>query len=1650
MSGRTRTALDRANGTLVSTVASVAANHSGSAAMPPIDLTVDLVSGRVDRVVMPGASGGQGSGPYSKYYFNLDAKFTAGQFASGHFVGQALQFERPKYDRFMYNPGPRGGLLQQHPPTLNIVQVPPYVVMEGETLALRLYGYDADGEVVSIGASPILPNAAFTSASSLNATGDYVLATSPGQQGVYAVTFTAWDESGLSTSRVVQILVTPTNNPPTISAPASVSVNEGQNVMIPVTGSDPDGDPISIECSPLPDNAIFVQAGGGITFAPDYSQDGTYNITCRSYDGSLYSTDTIVSVTVSNIEATAESNQLVLVVDDSESPTLLTEQRVTGRVNAGTNLPPAQKIIASLITGLFPSDARQGDTNVSVLISGKGTGAYVTHFAAGGSSASFGDGITVNSLTVNNGTQAIANISVAASAATGARGVKLKTGSETAVAVPAFHVKEGLTTVSGRLVDSETGSPIVGALISIEGTVISTLSLLDGSFTLLNVPIGTRILLLNPTNHKLIRLPIGVEQGVPVDVGELATEPTVYDPSSAASASLFSILGRGLGDLSGRIDLQDAIELVRDTFLTLGAEEVGVWDEFGNELNPSLDTNNLFSISHKGVELYARRHARGEDVRLIDLLYDLSFGIKWKSGSTPSFTEWIAALQQILNDAWANPSDPNNAAAIAAFNTGRNLSPNPPVLNGATRLTKLQAFIMVSGFMSAAYHHRDDWVWAPTPPEDAFVMSLGESLSKAVHDFVCGPDAVAQVPGGKAGTYTITWERLAQEMGDYPTEAVFNSTNAVNRELPGFEDILSKYYMDGTTNSLAAARLQLENAFPGNPTIANIFNKDKYGVVAAVTSLVRITATDIHLRTNFIAIAGRDYSSGSIWAPFKVSWGHGTLSPMMFLALGTDPTVTSAVLIKSLAPAAPYLHSVKEVRRNIGSAYNPLYIPFVEILFYPSPDERVKKEETYAYRLWQWQPKGTTVSERAAMKIVAAGQETTDRSDFFSPHRDTNDTAKLVFRVPFPEPGHQYYRIDCIRGSENVVKKALDNTNTLAKVKPWLSGYLDDPLAASQDQVLKLGTRNIHPGKAFIEGERLDVSALSRVGSVFVRGAGTGFAPFGHIDLVADYDKPDRIYISIPDFKFNNDRGSGAIFLYRPEKSEMVEAVSHNSLFMQPGQVGMTMDSDGDLYAVNGASQMAYGGKIFKFYMDAVTGLATGRSHVANVNYFSQTLLRGRPTSIQDIAMGSKGTDAYDEELYLADNYDTTVKKIDVSWSEQYLGSNYANLAVAYHNVAKGLWGENESWSTWPDIFAFDAWTDLEFDLTKEWLYITQGNNIVRTKGDTAQGLFINGTVFDNATSCAFCESRYATYLFIADMAANRILRVPVSDLPLLVPSDPAQYSELMTAYTFIENVPHPMDVAIADDGKALIYVTDAGVQYTRFGFTGRALTEDDQPLVGAVVKLITAGGEEKTLADGNGYYTFGGYTAASVGILDVSHPLTNFTEDIVIDWRCGSTLRPAPCVVITSPADGEIVSNGTVTVRGTIFPADTDFTLTGGTLDASGGSYPLVFTGNDNDFIVNNVPLNTGDNYLTGRAAANGPYISGVSLSTRVRRQTAPATSQAVSGVAKDGDGNPIPGATVIVKVNGFEVTELTADGCGYYHEDGLPLGVLSVEVVE
>ena len=1115
-----RTTLNRATGELTTTLDARIYNLSGRVIIPPFHVVVNLSTGPVQVV---GASGGTNIPPYNKYYFDMSASLPGGSFQEGERLDIPITFKRQREIQFNYTLQPFGELLTENPPVISVAQLN-YTVNEGQVLVIPVAGADADiGDTVTLLGSPFVTNMTFAVTNGNPATGSFVFSPDLTQEGVYSVMFKARDQKGYEDLETIQIVVSNVNRAPVVPALPSQSVDEGGFLTLRLGITDPDDDALTITPFNLPTNAIFNPGGQTLFWTPHFEQSGNYAFSFVACDAELCRTQN-VSVIVNDVPVAAvgETNAFALNVDPLNSPTLKQRLRVTGNVNGSTNAPSIQPGSSAIINSVLPSTGEQGQT-IDVTLAGQATGPFAVHFVQGSSVPQFSEGIAVNSVTVMSQTQLVANITIDDAAAVGPRAPTVETDNEFAAAIVAFNVLKGETSISGKIVDFNTTNAIPGAIVSIEGTGISTTTALDGSFTLNNIPPGRQVLIINSPNHDLIRIVVNGDDPNAQDLGNIATAATVFDPNAPASVSLLSILGRGLSDYGGVASMSKTKKTITDALLLSGGTEAGVVDEFGNQLNPKMSGPGLVSILPDGVRKMAEHLDRGESVNLSETLYPFSYGWTWTNGPPPTLAEWMETLQDLINHAWAEPNNPSNYLPILIFNPGKTLSPRPPTISPATRLNAVQNYMFVMSMLSyASIGTNAEFASIASPATDRLLAQAGipDSLwSHVLPDAYAGPPPTNEPP---QRLWTSYWRGMSVAKNNF-----FRTT---------FNDALSSY--------------------------------------AALTGVMTAVAASADLRVGLLAMP---------------VIGH--LGTEIVAALGS-------LAMASRVPEAPKLLS-HEIFEGPRHNTNSPGIPQVKIKFKRITNDL--RNGQFLYTLYRF-------------RNVDEGRQLVAYDSFHEP--SSSNLNELVLKDIDPIEGSTFYAVTCSRLytiGDTVSDNDLNNT----------SPFWNQPI------------KGINPVGAFIAAKQM---------------------------LVSDYSDPLIVYVgsaasTIPISDIELDPISGAV--YYSDKSGTADerkiykidvfgtgkfTTNAYTQFANPGQEGLAVDPNGDVYMLNKASQALFGGRLFSF-----DGSSGARAHAGQVNYYSRDLFFANPTDTYALDMGPPAfLPSPNKDLYMVDLIAGQVKRAPV------------------------------------------------------------------------------------------------------------------------------------------------------------------------------------------------------------------------------------------------------------------------------------------------------------------------------------------------------------------------------------------------------------------
>jgi PGF-pre-PGF domain-containing protein len=135
--------------------------------------------------------------------------------------------------------------------------------------------------------------------------------------GIYDITFTVSDND-LSDSETIYIEVQNVNRAPELDSIGNKAVNEAGELSFTINATDFDHDSLIYSVSGIPDGASFDTSTHTFTWAPDYDDSGTYDVTFNVSDGSLFDSETI-SISVGSVNRPPELNPVGdLFVDENE------------------------------------------------------------------------------------------------------------------------------------------------------------------------------------------------------------------------------------------------------------------------------------------------------------------------------------------------------------------------------------------------------------------------------------------------------------------------------------------------------------------------------------------------------------------------------------------------------------------------------------------------------------------------------------------------------------------------------------------------------------------------------------------------------------------------------------------------------------------------------------------------------------------------------------------------------------------------------------------------------------------------------------------------------------------------------------------------------------------------------------------------------------------------------------------------------------------------------------------------------------------------------------------------------------------------------------------------------------------------------------
>jgi len=239
------------------------------------------------------------------------ATFTDHQDGSGSFAWQTNNFDAGNYEVAFLAVNPMDTTLRDSQAVTitvldsNLTPVlttpPDTSINEGALLELLVTASDPDSTVPSLAADNLPDGAAFVDSG--NGVGLFTWTPDYEQAGVHPIMFVASDAT-LADSAVVQITVNNVNRPPVMTQPVDTAIGEGSLLELIVRATDPDSTIPSLFVDSLPPGATFVDSSNGaglLTWMPDFTQAGVYNVVFIAADDSSAVDSGVTVITVNHV-----------------------------------------------------------------------------------------------------------------------------------------------------------------------------------------------------------------------------------------------------------------------------------------------------------------------------------------------------------------------------------------------------------------------------------------------------------------------------------------------------------------------------------------------------------------------------------------------------------------------------------------------------------------------------------------------------------------------------------------------------------------------------------------------------------------------------------------------------------------------------------------------------------------------------------------------------------------------------------------------------------------------------------------------------------------------------------------------------------------------------------------------------------------------------------------------------------------------------------------------------------------------------------------------------------------------------------------------------------------------------------------------------
>lgn len=1183
------------------------------------------------------------------------------------------------------------------------------------------------------------------------------------------------------------------------------------------------------------------------------------------------------------VATSVETTALEIHVNPPVTPTFQTSAAVTGTIGRGTTTapPPAPLIVA----GVMPASARQGQT-ADIVISG--INAQFTSL----SQIALGTGVSVTAIFAADASHLNARISVAADATVGPRLLNVSTGSQQAFLDSAFSILPGLGSAGGRVLNGSS-QPVAGAQVCVAQTTACTATGGDGRFTLSNVTADSSRIAVTAGGFEPASIPIAVPVGGTSNVGDVVLAAANYPPppplpnSPPVTPALASVLGRGAASIAPGGDAGQLRRLVRDAIVAVGGGELGVLDENGQQLNPRMTGAGYASFTNAAVTDIVTGLTGGDTTSLAALFKTFVGSLRFPDGvPLPTLAQLIAAFQDSVDRAWADPTRTDAPLAMLLFNQGRVTSTTAPRVNFDTRFNALQQHLIAASFAvtlnrsfslpsnTARRLVEDDarlarvdadegrrgfmsrllaWLPLPAPPAAAsarwsrsagtrrlssatavtapIVTGLNGDRRRQSIDRLRGLAPRLQdstnpyaVLSPAASPLSVMWGEVLQQsipnggwsvaknggslcndflvtLGTATGEAVYGSSpegqalakdpSAKFLPAPGCKDAAQLIEILASSQSET-----LRNA-------SNAFSSFLLSEGATVASAQRIQETFTSQSTMAAWTAAKQEAAqiGQVTKLLKVagSVSETYLTKLQGEMAGFILNFEAQLVLQSLAPRAPFVVKATQVVDPTAKPAGPSRI--VNIEFDRSPNDRGVYDTddiTWIYELYRTHGGVTYLVTKKKFP------------------RSTEN--RLAFKDEVPEDGTYVYTVRGVRWVGQPRMQAQADPAYVAKTLGFLGGFLNTTLTIGGRAYLGLGVVQAvgDPLAEIYKGVNVQTSPFSN--RQFINVSTTQASPRPPATLAVQLYGGDA-FLSIPSLGkiFNVSGGTIAPFA--------------DANFLTPGQVGLAVDSRGDVYTDNAASDGQFGGRLFRFKR-----ANAARAFIGSTNYYSMLLQYANPVSVVSMLTA---TTLGGEALFIADALNQRITRLTLPFL-------FAPGVTPDHNVS-------QPYATSP-LFAMGPATTMAMrnDGT---LAVTQGNNVllVEPNGSRVTRLFsdehaapspfssVSGVAFDNYGNMYVSDAILGTVTMIPrfqQTALNGLAGVSAIERKKL---------------TMIRGSRRPTEVTLsgAHDGLVFFDAERASVS-VRFGMSGQ-VTDGVSPIAGAEVYVPEL--KQLTVTDGDGIF---------------------------------------------------------------------------------------------------------------------------------------------------------------------------------------------------